>query len=185
MNFKVAVSVGHYLGEENKDEEYPANRKYATLLHNFLVLNGYTADIFEGHLQEKVTAVNAYKPDIAIECHFNALHYPYKEYEYGSGFECLCWQGSVYGKTLATRIVDNFQKKLPVERRGKYGIWERRDLYFLKHTHMPAVIPEPLFLDNPIESNFIHMKRGFEFIAEATYEGVNDYFKEINQAGNS
>jgi len=174
MNYKVAVGVGHYPGEEGKEEEYNANVKCANLLHNQLVLNGYRAELIEGHLTEKIKIINTFNPHIAIDCHFNALDGE----QYGSGFEVCTWKGSTWGKMLGAKLVESFQEYLPFDRRGKYGIWERNDLYFLKHTKCPAVISEPLFLDNPIDNKFVEMKRGFEIIATALYKGITQYFTE-------
>lgn len=177
MSNKIAVSVGHYQGEPTRDIEYPANETVANMLHNLLVVNGFKAEIFHGKLPDKVRAINDYNPDIAIESHFNRLHWPYTD-EYGSGYEVCIWGGSVYGKVLGGKIIEGFSNKLPFRRRGT-GVLERTNLYFLKHTKCPALILEPLFLDNPLEAKFVEFEKGYQFIADAVYSGIVEYFKEL------
>jgi len=180
MSNRIAIGVGHYLGEPTREYEYPANDKVAALLHSILTVNGYQADIFHGELPQKVEAINQFTPDIALDIHFNRLEWPYNRQRFGAGYEVCVWQGSVYGKLLAAQILKSFDERLPFERRGN-GIWERKDLYFLKHTRCPAAIPEPLFLDNPFEEPFLKTKRGYEFVATALFLGINSYFAERNQ----
>ncbi len=179
MNHRVGISVGHYLGEPTREYEYPANQRVAVLLHSILTVNGYQAEIFSGELPTKVKDINDYNADIALDVHFNRLAWPHNPTKFGSGYEVCVWEGSVYGKLIATQILQAFSERIPFERRGK-GVWERKDLYFLKHTKCPAVTPEPLFLDNPFEEPFLKTKRGYEFIATALYLGINGYFAERN-----
>lgn len=174
---KIAIGVGHHLEEVDHQEEQAEAGKVAQLLHNLLVINGFRAEVFIGKLPDKVRSINAYDADIALDCHFNRLHWPYTN-EFGSGFEVCVWPTSSYGHMLASHIIQSMENRLPFERRGKFGIQKRNDLYFLKHTVMPALILEPLFLDNPIERQFLRMKRGHEFIAMAAFNGITEYFKE-------
>lgn len=173
----VAIGVGHYLGEETREIEYPANEKTAGLLHSILSVNGAKAEVFTGKLPEKVAAINRYEPDIAIDIHYNRLHWPHRQDKFGSGYEVCVWQGSTWGTMLALKILEGFFRRLPFDRRG-LGVWERKDLYFLKHTSCPAVVPEPLFLDNPFEVPFLKTNRGYEFVATAIFSGITEYFKE-------
>ncbi len=173
---RIAVSVGHQCGDPGKDIEWPANQKTATLLHSILTINGFQAEIFEGNLPTRVNMINAYGPELAIECHFNQLEWPFNPTKYGSGYETVIHKGSMNGKLLATAILEEFEMRLPTFRRST-GIIERDDLYFNKHTKCPACIIEPLFLDNPAESRFLDMPRGFDFIAQAAYQGVVKYLE--------
>jgi len=174
---KIAVSVGHFPGEDKKDIEYPANVQVATLLHSLFVVNGFACDIFKGMLIEKVKGINAWGATAAVECHFNQLHWPFDPKEYGAGFETCVWPKSLKAKAWAGHVLTEFGERLPFDRRGT-GILERGDLYFCKHTHCPALIIEPLFLDNPLESVFLKMKRGYEFIAASVFHGTVRWLSE-------
>jgi len=182
MPNKIAVSTGHYLNEPTRDIEYPANVRVAGLLHSLLITEGFSAELIPGgKLQDKVKQVNMFGPEIAIECHFNRLGWPHNPNNYGDGYEVCCWEGSRNGRKLAASVLEGFKEKLPFRRRGT-GLWERRDLYFLKHTRCPALIIEPLFLDNAAEVPFLEMKYGYEFIAEAVFNGIAAYFSQRGQA---
>ncbi len=174
MSIKIAISVGHQQGEESREVEYPANYSTAVLLQTELSIEGFQTEMFEGTLRDKVKAINKYRPAFAVECHYNRLNYPHDE-KYGSGFETCIWEGSTYGKLLARKIMESFEEYLPFNSRR---IWERKDLYFLKHTNCPAILIEPLFLDNPVEKVFLEMKRGYDIIASAVMKGIISYCKE-------
>ena len=179
MPGRVAVSVGHYPEEDTREIEYPANEKVARILYDMLIVNAFSAELIPGgRLPDKVKAVNHFRPDIAIEVHFNRLEWPHNPTRFGDGYEVCVWKGSKSGKFLGGAVLEEFKHKLPFRRRGT-GIWERNDLYFLKHTVCPALIIEPLFLDNPTEVPFLQMKYGYEFIAEAVFIGVVRYFKQV------
>lgn len=181
MPNSVAISIGHFADEPRRDIEYPANVKLAGLIHSKLLLEGYTCNLIGGgQLQNKVSQVNSYRPEIAIECHFNWLEFPHNPQKYGDGYEVLCWPRSIGGKLLGTKVLEGFKERLPFRRRGT-GLQERSDLYFLKHTVCPALIIEPLWLDNPQEITFLSHKHGYEFIAEAVVLGIQRYFVELQE----
>lgn len=177
MTNKIAISVGHYLGEKTGDVEHNNAHKVADLLHGRLVTNGFYADIFEGTLESKVKQINKYAPDLALEIHFNALDMPGK---YGTGIETLYWKGSAAGKAFATCITNELFKTMPFKIRGQGGVVARDDLYFLGKVRSTAVIPEPLFYDNPIDNVFLAMERGHQFIADGLYNGIAAFISQMN-----
>lgn len=182
MPGRVAVSTGHYEEEYGKDIEYPANVTVARILYDMLITNAFSAELVPGgKLPDKVKAVNIFRPDLAIETHFNQLEWPHNPARFGDGYEVCIWKNSHGGKLIGSAVLEEFKSKLPFRRRGT-GLWEREDLYFLKHTVCPALIIEPLFLDNPNELPFLKMRYGHEFIAEAVFLGIVKYFKQVQPA---
>jgi len=172
MAKSIAVSIGHQPSEgPAKVEEHFHASKVATILYDFFLAKAFRTQLFEGSLVEKTQAINIFKADVAIEVHFNALEWPYNPERYGSGYEACINKGSIKGAYLAQCIIDEFYDKLPFDKRGT-GIQEREDLWFVRKTKCPAIIVEPLFLDNPLESQYLKMSMGYATIARACYEGI-------------
>ncbi len=174
---KVAISVGHHPEEETREIEFKANTKVSNLIYTMLINNGYQAILIDSEkMVDKVKRINEYKPDIAIECHFNRLNYPHDPVKFGEGYEVHVMAEDNDSKKLGGYVLEGMNAKLPFNRRG-LGIVERKDLLFLKHTECPAILVEPLFLDNKFESSFLLMDKGYEFISLSYLIGINKYFK--------
>lgn len=124
-----------------------------------------------GPLSAKVEEVNAWRPDIALELHFNAVA-PSDGGE-ARGAETLYFPGSEKGKALAERIQRALVSVCNLRDRG---VKPREDLYFLAKTACPAVIVEPLFISSRKDTRILLARR--DDIVMAIFIGIQDYFRE-------
>lgn len=97
----------------------------------------------------------------------------------GKGFEAYTYYGMSKSDTLATCLYNAAKKCLP-------GIKTREDwtdsdcdkeagFYILKHTIMPAVLSENLFMDNKEEYEFLLSPQGKEAIVNLHVTGILEY----------
>lgn len=112
------------------------------LRHGVTTTLSRTTDENDSVSQETEEA-NSSKADIAVSFHTNAGG--------GDGSETLYFGFSPSGRKLA-ELCEKHTKKLGQNSRG---IKIRNDLYFLKHTTMPAVLCECAFIDNDKDNNII------------------------------
>ena len=91
-------------------------------------------------LQEKVSFINAYGAEVAIELHLNSATDTKVR-----GTECLYYPGSAEGFKIALQLSKTISTNINTPNRG---IKERPDLYFLRKTRCPAVVLEADFLSN-------------------------------------
>lgn len=87
--------------------------------------------------------INKRKPDFVIEMHANAANGK------ASGTEVLHWKSSTAGKIYASILLDRLALALGLPNRGLKPVGsDGRGGYLLEHTHAPAMIAEPFFIDN-------------------------------------
>lgn len=126
-------------------------------------------------LQIRVKKANAAGADIFVSIHFNSA----KDKRAG-GCEVLYYGSdtgfSARGKKLAEILCKEISVSLGVKCRGSK---KRGDLYVLKHTKMPAVIIEPLFLSNPEEEKILEESTAVSRISSAVVRGILKYFEQI------
>ncbi len=186
---KIGIGFGHTLtgagsnnfGAKGFDmTESKANRVVGYKLvelcrHGFdvVVCNQDRADKFKNeNLLYRVNHANKNKVDIYVEQHFNGFDGT------ATGTVTLRYGGftpmGIKTKKLASAIQLELVKTLGLRDRG---IADRPDLYALKNTQMPAVIMEPLFMDNP--KDMVKFDPDKIALAEAT--GIYRYYgKDIN-----
>lgn len=106
-------------------------------------------------LMEQVNAVNAVgggSKHLAISFHLNAGG--------GTGSEALHWNDDTKG--IAANLSSAIAKTLGIKDRGPK---QRKDLFFLRRTDVPALILEVCFIDNPSDMKKLEAKR--QLVAEA------------------
>lgn len=130
--------------------EYKIAREYGMGLAQMLVQEGFYVKIFDSTkgkyktnfeaLKSGVSEANKWGADLFISCHANAFDGE------ANGTEVCCWFGDEISKKLATDISSAISIVLSTKNRG---LKDRLDLYEIKKTKMPAIIIEPIFIDNP------------------------------------
>jgi len=127
-------------------------------------------------LYSKVKTINhihdAKRVDLAIELHFNA-----SSARTGHGAECLYMDGSQRGKHYADiflPILEAFDHKMDGRPNQHYST-----LIFLNETKCPAVIIEPLFLDNDKDAEIILKQTGRRMLVDAVCECLDLALKEV------
>ena len=182
---KVFISAGHYPkrpGVQNKKlrlkEHFEAQKIIKLLVKkNDLQSPIELVEVPPVTLREKIDFIQSreFAGSCAIEVHFNAFCSGQ-----GEGIECLHYPGSSKGQFLAARLQDALSGLLPFPSRG---LRDREDLYFISATSIPAVIVEPLFLDNDRAAGYLLYPRAHCLIAGALYAGICAYVQHYTPKG--
>jgi N-acetylmuramoyl-L-alanine amidase len=157
---RIAISAGHNVKAKGASYqgvfEYDLTVKWRSLI--VAALGRHALIVPTGGLVDKVAFINSHNCDAAIEVHFNAS--PSGK---GSGCETLYSPGSIKGIRLAMHIQGELAELCAPSRGVKEGWYQQdrpnyvdypgdingdeRQLYFLRATNCPAVIVEPLFIN--------------------------------------
>lgn len=159
----IAISIGHYKEAPgacwNGRCEFELATEWANNIYEELRFRTEAWIIATGKLPQKVNAVNALNPILAVEIHFNAAGGK------GRGTETLYAPGSVKGKQVAELVQHGMVQVMRTKDRGVKEGWYRMDRpgvkdypgdvegdeqpdYFLRKTKCPAIIIEPEFIHN-------------------------------------
>ena len=123
-------------------------------------------------LLRKIDFLNTTECDLAVELHINAG---------GGDYSTVLFWGtslneSAAGQQLAEAISNQFQVALPWRAMGPRSQFQMgRDLAFLNHTQMPAVIPEPGFKDDAEQREFFNSSKGVVLYATTVFQGICRY----------
>lgn len=161
LGVKVAVDAGHggkdsgAVSKNGMKESVYARKIASSLIRLLTGLGAVVIQVYDEDdnppLPERVNAANNAKADFFISIHLNASTNPS-----ANGVEVLYFgteiSHSIGGKKLASIISREISNSLKIRNRGAK---KRSDLYVLKHTSMPAVIVEPLFITNPEEEKLL------------------------------
>lgn len=115
---------------------------------------------------DEIKECNAFKPDIAVDIHFNAGG--------GEGFECYVQSKSSTSKELG----QNIEKEVIAISQKSRGVKTRltsagKDYYgFLRECSCTAIILEGCFIDNPVDLTKFDEKHETEALAVAYAKGI-------------
>ncbi len=115
------------------------------------------------NLGERCRIANTNNADLFISIHINSA-----QNAQASGTETLCHSRSTFAEIIQKNLVGKLKLK-------DRGVKERRDLFVLNGTGMPAILIEFGFLSNKTEAEFIKTDEFFELSAEAVVRGVCQY----------
>lgn len=152
--FTIGLDPGHGLtdpGGVHKDiMEKDLNLEWGLALHKRLVTIGFNVVMTrfsdtEISLDQRAAMANKAKCDLFLSLHHNKYNTK------AHGHEIYYYKGSVKGKLMAEYLEEEF-KTMNNTRYVGYGIKAGEDLEqsyaVLRKTNMPAVLIEPLFIDN-------------------------------------
>lgn len=167
---RVAVSAGHFSDSDGANFDGFFEHSEAVKWRDLILakLGEQGIKVQNGRLTDKIAYVNKFRPDAAIEIHFNA-----DARHLGTGSETLYAPGSERGEALAKAIQAAISSVCSPNRGVKEG-WYRMQVggtvdAFLRKTICPAVIIEPFFIH---ERSRIEASREIacDLIAEAIQE---------------
>jgi len=178
---KIAICAGHYPVkpglQANGFSEHDEAVKVTKHLEKMLAKDGYEVRVTGGKLTDKVASINNFQSEIAIDIHFNG-----HEDDRVGGIETLhsgFLKSLRLAKCVQKRLVERLNR---LNRDTKIGFYQgdpkRGLLYFLAHTHCPAIVTEGLFLSNAEEAMMLETENTHILYATAIAEGINDYFIE-------
>lgn len=128
-------------------------------------------DVFDTPVK-KAQIANASAADLFLSIHCNSYRL-----ETAHGTETLYYPGAIdsekFAKALQAQLVTHLQLT-------DRGIKARKELAVLNTTKMTAALVEIAFLSNPNEKRLL-LNSGFRsHIAQALFDGIQDYLKEMN-----
>ena len=146
-----AIDAGHGVGDRNGAQgpsgllERDVVLDISKRVRDLLVSQGdevYLTRPNKNHvlLKDRVRRANNKKAEIFVSIHCNAFNGKV------SGIETLYYPGSKNGQRLASLTQKELTKMLPTS--NDRGLKERKNLYVLKHTKMPAILIELEFIDS-------------------------------------
>lgn len=156
-----AVALG--LVEKNINLQIMLECKSELERHGVAVVCSRTKDENDP-VKEEVKEANASGASIAVSFHANAGK--------GDGSESLYYGTSKNGKRLA-ELCEKHTQQIGQNSRGEKA---RNDLYFLKHTTMPAVICECAFVDNDKDNDIIDTVEEQKKFGQAYAKAILEYF---------
>ena len=152
----------------NNVEEKDANLYISLKVKEKLESSGYKVimtrdtDIYLS-LSDRYNYANAEQVDLFISIHNNS-----SDNTSANGTEVLCYFGGT-GEQLAKNILNEIVKRISSTNRG---IKDGSRMAVIRHTDMPAVIVEGLFVSNSADANKLKDTSVLDNIAEGIYQGV-------------
>ena len=117
-------------------------------------------------LYTRVTKANRSKADILLSIHINSFIKPSAR-----GTETF------YYKQIDKKLAENVHRSLVSSLKFYNKGLKRSRMYVLRHSKMPSVLVEPLFMSNPTEYSKLKNASFREQISKAIVSGVENYFK--------
>lgn len=152
-------------GVKEKDIVLKISKKVGELLEKqgFKVIYTRMSDKYV-NLGERCRIANTNNADLFISIHINSA-----QSTQANGTETLCYSKSSFAEIIQKHLISKLKLK-------DRGVKERRDLFVLNGTRMPAVLIEFGFLSNKEEAEFIKTEDFFRLSAEAVVQGVCEHF---------
>jgi len=181
---RIALVVGHKsrsTGARNTTHdisEWEYNYRVAIDVWRRLIDAGYGVDVVLRRTWGKLPGdINSLEPDLVIALHCNSFPEPPNSDWEASGTETLYYHRSEDSKAIAAVVQNEFVKSLKLPDRGIKPITqEDRGGSLLAKTHAPAVICEPLFIDN--DSDLRVTRNGVD-ISLGYYAAVVEAVKQL------
>ena len=117
-------------------------------------------------LYQRTRIANRHKGDLFISVHFNTF---YSSKARGS----KSFYYKKKDKKLALAIQRQLKKDLSIRSNGI----KRSRFYVLRHTKMPSVLIEPLFLSNPREKKLLRSSSFRNSLATSIFKGIKRYYR--------
>jgi N-acetylmuramoyl-L-alanine amidase len=116
-------------------------------------------------LSRRTYIANRNKGDLFVSIHFNTFSSPRAN---GSK--------SFYYKKKDKRLARSIQNQLKRDLSIKSSGIKRSRFFVLRHTRMPAVLIEPLFLSNPKEKKLLVSSKFRNLLATSIFNGIKNYY---------
>lgn len=135
----------------------------------------YTVKFYKGDYLARQLAANADKAVAYVEHHFNSAgptaNYALVVVGSNASPTSVNW-GSWYAKAVAERFGSKVYREDGVARGGLDGRGDGN----VKHTSMPAVLLEPLFVSNPQQAEIVRSASGQAALARILAESIRRFF---------
>lgn len=137
----------------------------------------YTVKFYKGEYPDRQRAANADKAVAYVEHHFNSAgptaNYALVVVGSNASQTSVNW-GSWYAKAVAEQFGTKVYRPDGVARGGLDGRGDGN----VKHTNMPAVLLEPLFVSNPQQAEIVRSASGQAALARILAESIRRFFPQ-------
>lgn len=135
----------------------------------------YTVKFYKGEYLERQRAANADKAVAYVEHHFNSAgptaNYALVVVGSNASQTSVNW-GSWYAKAVAEQFGSQVYRPDGVAKGGLDGRGDGN----VKHTNMPALLLEPLFVSNPQQADILRSESGQAALARILAESIRRFF---------
>ena len=202
----ISLLFGKYVKESFPEIEViytrKTNEEYPTLIQRTELANREKADLFISIHCDAFSNPNAYgtgvyvmgmsklKANMDIAMKENAVIYLEDDYKQNyEGFDpnspesyivFSLTQNTFLGQSLqiAEEVEQQFETRANRKSRGV----KQAPFYVISRANMPSILIETGFLTNPKEEDFLHSKKGKDYLASAIFRAFRSYKQSIDQA---
>ena len=206
----IALDISLLFGRYVK-EAFPAievlytrttNEQFPSLAERTQLANKEKADLFISIHCDAFTSPNAYgagvyvmgmsklKANMDIAMKENAVIYLEDDYKQNyEGFDpnspesyivFSLTQNTFLGQSL--QIAEEVEQQFATRANRKSRGVKQAPFYVISRTNMPSILIETGFLTNPKEEDFLHSKKGKDYLASAIFRAFRSYKQSIDQA---
>ena len=202
----ISLLFGNYVKEAYPDIEIiytrKTNDKFLELHERTQLANDNNADLFISIHCDAWTSPNAYgagvyvmgmsklKANMDIAMKENAVIYLEDDYKQNyEGFDpnspesyivFSLTQNTYLGQSL--QIAEEVQQQFATRANRKSRGVKQAPFYVISRANMPSILIETGFLTNPKEEDFLHSKKGKDYLASAIFRAFRSYKQSIDQA---
>ena len=202
----ISLLFGKYVNEAYPDIEIiytrKTNDKFLELRERTQLANDNNADLFISIHCDAWTSPNVYgagvyvmgmsklKANMDIAMKENAVIYLEDDYKQNyEGFDpntpesyivFSLTQNTYLGQSL--QIAEEVQQQFSTRANRKSRGVKQAPFYVISRANMPSILIECGFLTNPKEEDFLHSKKGKDYLASAIFRAFRSYKQSIDQA---
>ena len=135
----------------------------------------YTVKFYKGDYLQRQLAANKDKAIAYVEHHFNSSSSQQANYAVVVVGSNASSTSRNWGRWYAKAVAEQFGTKVGGDGGILVGGWEGRGDGNVKHTHMPAVLLEPLFASHPQQAEAIRSEAGQAALARILAESIRRF----------
>ncbi len=136
----------------------------------------YTVKFYQGDYVARQLAANADRAVAYVEHHFNSSASETASYAVVVVGANASNTSRNWGRWYAKAIAEHFGTKVAGDQGILLGGWNGRGDGNVKHTAMPALLLEPLFVSNPQQAEIIRSAAGQAALARVLVESIQRFF---------
>jgi hypothetical protein len=138
----------------------------------------YEVRFYKGDYIERQKRANADQAKAYVEHHFNSSSSPNANYVVVITGSNASQTSRNWGRWYAQAINREFGVPIGGDQGIKVGGFEGRGDSNLRHTDMPAILPEPLFVSNPAHANIARSEDGQMRLARVLVDSIRRFFPD-------
>lgn len=138
----------------------------------------YEVKFYTGDYKVRQEQANTDKAVAYVEHHFNSATSESADYSLVIVGSNASQTSCNWGRWYAAAVAKAFDTKVGGDRGIVVGGFNGRGDHNVKHTKMPAVLLEPLFVSNPRHAEIVRSENGQNVLAEILVDSIKRFFPE-------